>query len=443
MKRIIIIFSLFLLVLITYSQDLNWSPYTTISSSSDGYGRPRVVLTSNNNPLIIWRKDSAPKVLRASKWNGTGFSAPYDILSPGILPSSWDGPEIASKGDTVYVVFTSTATSQSSIMMIKSFDGGYTFSDTIRVSENNSAHKFRMANIAVNSDGNPVVSYMQYLINWMEPKQMVNTSNDFGNTFNGQVEGSLMSPGEPCDCCKSSLVTSGDDIFLLYRNNENNIRNSYLSKSTDGGMNFTLASDLDDYNWILNSCPATTPRGVVLEDSLVIIKRSGASGNNEIVLNTVSMQDLNYSYNFNIDYVNGALQDHPEIANNKDTIIVVWKDNRHGMQNCYISYSTQGPNWINGSIAFTDSSTIGHKFDPDVAFANKDIHLVYLDYSQYKIVYVKASFGTINSFNNTKADAKNKVKIYDVLGRESKDKKNQILIYMHENGVVEKRVLVD
>ena len=35
----------------------------------------------------------------------------------------------------MYVVFTSEITSQSSIMLIKSFDGGLTFSDTIRVSE--------------------------------------------------------------------------------------------------------------------------------------------------------------------------------------------------------------------------------------------------------------------------------------------------------------------
>ena len=138
--RIGIILLLSILSLIGHAQQLSWSSFTNISGNSDGYGRPRIVLTSNNDPLIIWRKDSSPKVLRASKWNGNNFSAPYDILSSGILPSSWEGPEVASKGDTVYVVFTSTVTSQSSIMLIKSFDGGLTFSDTIRVSENNPNH---------------------------------------------------------------------------------------------------------------------------------------------------------------------------------------------------------------------------------------------------------------------------------------------------------------
>ena len=231
----------------------------TVSENSDGFGRPRVKLTNGDAPLIIWRKDATPKTLRASSWDGLSFSQPYDILQNGILPSSWDGPEVATKGDTVYVVFTSLATTQSSIMLIKSFDGGINFSDTIRVSENNPLHKFRMGNVEINNNGNPVVSYMQYLLNWNEPKQMVNTSLSFGSTFLGATEASALALGEPCDCCKSSLVCDGNNVFLLFRNNESNMRNSYIAKSTDGGLNFSSVADMDDYTWSLSSCPATTP----------------------------------------------------------------------------------------------------------------------------------------------------------------------------------------
>ena len=123
MKKIILatILTLICIPFILIGQQLNLESSITISSGSDGFGRPRIALT-NSGPIIIWRKDSTPKVLRASKWNGSSFGQPYDICSSGVLPSSWDGPEIAAKGDTVYVVFTSTATSQSSIMLIKSFD---------------------------------------------------------------------------------------------------------------------------------------------------------------------------------------------------------------------------------------------------------------------------------------------------------------------------------
>ena len=441
MKRLLI--SLVLLPLISQSQELFWSPFKIISSDIDGFGRPRVVLTADNNPLIIWRKDSPPKTLRASKWDGNSFSVPYDILQPGILPSSWDGPEVASKGDTVYVVFTSTVTLQSSIMLIRSFDGGATFSDTIRVSENNPTHKFRMANVTVKEDAHPVVSYMQYLLNWMEPKQMVNPSITFGSSFIGAIEGSDVAPGEPCDCCKSSLISSGNNLFLLFRNNDNNIRNSYVAKSIDGGISFTSTADMDDYNWMLNSCPATTPIGIALYDSLVVVKRSGATGNNEIVCSSVNIMDLNYAYNNNIDFISGVQQDYPQIAANEDTIIVVWQDNRMGFQNCYMSLSTNGAYYLNGSISFTDSTTMGNKQDPDVAYANRDIHLVYLDYNQHKIIYVKASFDQINEINQIPNGSNQIIRIIDVLGRETKRKKNQPLFYIYDDGTVEKRIVIE
>lgn len=443
MKKLLFILLLAPIILIGQSQQVFFSPFIDISSNSDGYGRPRIALTSDNSPLIIWRKDSSPKVLRASKWNGTSFSPPYDILQAGILPNSWDGPEIAAKGDTMYVVFTSETTQQNSIMLIKSFDGGLTFSDTVRVSENNPSHRYRMGNVVVNSSGNPVVSYMQYLLNYMEPKQMVNVSNNFGSSFIGATEGSVLADGEPCDCCKASLVSNGDNLFLLFRNNDNNERNSFISKSSDGGLSFTSTADLDDYDWMLNSCPATTPRGVAVDDSLIIVKRSGATGNNEIVCSSVSIADLNYSYNNNIDYIAGAQQDYPEIVASNDTIIAVWQDNRNGYQDCYISISTTGASSLNGSILFTDSSSSGQKTDPHVVYAKGDIHLVYLDYSQHKIVYVKGAFDPISGTLNTVEKSNYLSKFFDLTGRETKKRDNKLLFYINDEGIVEKKIIID
>ena len=92
-------------------------------------------------------------------------------------------------------------------------------------------------------------------------------------------------------------------MSFQFRNNNNNERNSYIAKSIDGGISFIATADMDDYNWMLNACPATTPRGVVVDDSLVVVKRSGATGNNEIVCSSVNMIDLNYSYNNNVVFI--------------------------------------------------------------------------------------------------------------------------------------------
>ena len=420
MKKILskIIFIALSLPLLASAQSLNFGNTFTISSGADGYGRPRIALI-NNQPIIIWRKDSSPKTIRASKWDGTSFSMPYDITAAGVLPSSWDGPEIAAKGDTVYLVFASTATTQESIMLIRSFDGGNTFSDTIRVSENNPAHKYRMGNIKIDKDGHPIVSYMQYLLNFTEPKQMVNRSINHGDSFIGSIEGSESAPGEPCDCCKSSLILDNNDIYLLFRNNINNERNSYISKSTDGGQTFNLVADLDDYDWNVNGCPATGPLGVVNGDSLLIVRRSGASGNDEIVYSNSNKLDLNYSYNRNIDPIAGKIQDYPDLTLNGDTIFIAWQDNRNNIPDCFFSYSTNGTENLSLGNIFTDSLVFGAKLNPDLVFKNKNIHLVYNDNGSNSIKYVRGSFDNI-SYIYEQQNEQELFYNFDLLGRKTK-----------------------
>ena len=420
MKKILskIIFITLSLPLLVSAQSLNFGNTFTISSGSDGYGRPRIALT-NNQPIIIWRKDSTPKTIRASKWDGTNFTTPYDITSAGVLPSSWDGPEIAAKGDTVYLVFASTATTQESIMLIRSFDGGNTFSDTIRVSENNPAHKYRMGNIKIDKDGHPIVSYMQYLLNFTEPKQMVNRSINYGDSFIGSIEGSESAPGEPCDCCKSSLILDNNDIYLLFRNNINNERNSYISKSTDGGQTFNLVADLDDYDWIVNGCPATGPLGIVNGDSLLIVRRSGGTGNDEIVYTNSNKLDLNFSYNRNIDPIIGKIQDYPDLTLNGDTIFIAWQDNRNNIPDCFFSYSINGIENLSLGNTFTDTLVFGAKLNPDLVFKNNNIHLVYNDNGSNSIKYIRGSFDNTSYIY----EHQNKQKLlynFDLLGRKIK-----------------------
>ena len=58
MKKYIskLILSIVSLPLISFGQQLNLDNSLTISSGSDGFGRPRIALT-DNGPIIIWRKD--------------------------------------------------------------------------------------------------------------------------------------------------------------------------------------------------------------------------------------------------------------------------------------------------------------------------------------------------------------------------------------------------
>lgn len=420
MKKHLLLIAFSLLSLVFHAQGLSFTNHITISSDDEGYGRPRVALINDSDPVIIFRNNTIPKTIKIARWNGIDFDSAYDITNIGVSPSSQDGPEIAVKGDTVYVVFSSSATNFSSIMMIRSFDGGVSFSDTIRASENSPQQICRMGNIAINKFGNPVISYMKYSLNFSNPKQMVRTSNDYGLTFNTAVEASFNTPEEPCECCKSSLIVKDENIFLLFRNNENNKRNSHVAKSNNNGLSFDLVNDIDDFDWVLNACPASTTNGVVYGDSLLIVKKSGATGNNEIVLTNVSQADLDYSYNINIDYIPTITQRYPEISNSYDSIFIVWEDNRNGIQDCFLSYSLNGITNLNRGNIFTDSLSMGPKFFPHVSFKNGNIHLVYVDYIESSIKYVKGFISAPTDI--TEIENKDFINLnFDILGRKNRN----------------------
>ena len=393
MKKIIY-FLVFLLVCIeSNAQTLNWSATQAISSGSQsGYDRPRVVTTANNSPLIMWTKTSTPKSVRVSKWNGTSFSIPYNIVSPVLEVTGFIGPEIASKGDTVYVIFLSARSPNNYVYLISSFDGGLTFSDTVRVSDNSNTYKFSMPNVTVNTDGNPIVSYMTCTNSWTDWEQMVKVSSDFGNTFSSAFDVSALAPGEPCDCCKSSLVANGNEVFLLFRNNDMDVRNAYVAKSSDGGLTFTTANDIDDANWVIGSCPSTSAQGMLSGDSIIIVRRSGANGQDKLLLSAVNSTDLQYAYNHNIDPISFGVQNFPEIAGNGDTIGIVWQDNRNSYMDCYFSYSTTGANIISESVYMSDTNNVGSQTDPDICFTNGIFHFVYENVGTHEILYRSATF---------------------------------------------------
>jgi hypothetical protein len=220
------------------------------------------------------------------------------------------------------------------------------------------------------------------------------------------------------------------------------MRNSYIAKSTDGGLNFSSVADMDDYIWSLSSCPATTPRGVLSGDSIVVVKRSGATGNNEVVCSNVSMQNLNYSYNNNIDFISGVVQNYPEVSASGDTIIAVWQDNRESYQDCYMSFSTEGPHALQGSLSFTDTSFFGQKIDPDVEFKNGIAHLVYLNSTEHKIVYLKATFQSPSNGNeHFHQNTLRKISQIDILGRKTEINKG-VQIVVDEKGGVKKRIIL-
>jgi len=436
-----------LLPIFSFGQYLNPStPYILSSGPSEGYERPRVVITANNSPFVIWSKPSSPKAIKARKWNGTSFDNAFDLVSADLIPTGFIGPEIAAKGDTVYLIFESLIHSNHVIYLKCSFDGGLTFSDTIRVSDNSDTHKFAMPNISVREDGNPIVSYMECLPNWTDWKQVVKTSFNFGMSFSPATDVSALATGEPCDCCQSTLVTSGDNVYLLFRNDDGNVRNTYIAHSTDDGLTFTATQDLDDINWVLSSCPTSSPVGAVLGDSIMVVRRNGGSGVNELYKSNVNTDDLQKSYFTQVESAGSSLQDKAEIATDLNNFVTVWEENRNGNKDCFYSViGSDGKSLYNGIVS--DTATFGHKIEPDIAYGGPysgNFSVVYTASTQHEVHFVYSPLMYVTAINEASdSNDKKLLKTVNLLGKNVTPESNKPFINIYNDGSVERKVVLE
>ncbi len=176
MKKIFLI--LFFLPSIGNSQvELDWSEQFTINDNSEiGYTRPKVVYTANNIPVVMWSKKTNQEVY-VSRWNGSEFGAPLKVTPEGmkVFAQDWAAPDMAAYGNKVVVTFAAVPEETGLIYTVTSTDGGATFSDTVRVS-NNPVTRFPAVTVA--PDWSVYVAFMEFEPGYLEPHYTVASSVD-------------------------------------------------------------------------------------------------------------------------------------------------------------------------------------------------------------------------------------------------------------------------
>ena len=286
-----------LLTLVSYRDlhgQITWDQALDVAPSSFGNKHPRIVTNGSDHPLILWGQATDAMF---SRWDGTSFTTPVKLNPNGvtIATADWMGPEIAAKGDTVYVVYKQTPEHHESshIWIGRSFDGGVTFDDPIQV-ENTGTDKSRFPVVTIDDLGHPIVAFMRFNTSFLDARWVVTRSFDFGETFTPDVLASGWSgpASHVCDCCPGSIQSSGDNVAVIYRDNNENLRDSWAGISIDGGLTFTKGVNVDQNGWIIEACPATGPDGVIIGDTIYSTFMNAVSGNALVYYNETSISDL-------------------------------------------------------------------------------------------------------------------------------------------------------
>ena len=402
MKNLLIIFACCFSLTGMSQTVIHWEPEIFVTDATTfGNTRPRITLAANDVPVVIFGKTSTG-LLYTARLNGSSFDTPVTLL-PGTVSSyltTWTGPDIASKGDTVIAVFKAMSMDLGKVYAVRSIDGGITFSDTIRVDNHDSGHAW-MPSLDMDENGNPSVVYMAHDASMTNPRYNVVHSIDQGITYQPEMEIALSIPEEACDCCPAEYVIDGAQHALLYRNNDVNIRDIYAVYSNDDGMTFPEYLNVSELDWFINSCPSTGPHGMFNNGKLITVSASRVSGAYRTYISETS---TNPTLSFQSTTmmtppvnVNGS-QNYPRITGANDTIVLVWQEAETSNTEIYSAIITTGTiSEILNSKALVNNSVQGAQTNPDIVYANGKVHCVFQDGNSGKVIYKRGSIGTLSA----------------------------------------------
>ncbi|MEY3237832.1 MAG: hypothetical protein RI883_1933 [Bacteroidota bacterium] len=381
---------------------IHWEPEIFVTDATTfGNTRPRITLAANDIPVVIFGKSSTG-LLYTARLNGSSFDTPVTLL-PGTVSSyltTWTGPDIASKGDTVIAVFKAMTMDDGKVYAVRSINGGITFSDTIRVDNHDSGLAW-MPSLDMDENGNPSIVYMAHDASMTNPRYNVVHSIDQGITYQPEMEITLSIPEEACDCCPAEYVIDGSQHALLYRNNDVNIRDIYAVYSNDDGMTFPEYANVEELNWFVNSCPSSGPHGMFNNGKLITVSASRASGQYRAYISETSTSPSLAIQSITMmtppTNVNGS-QNYPRITGVNDTIVMVWQEAETSNTEIYAGITTTGTiSEIINSKSLVNDSVQGAQTNPDIVYANGKVHCVFQDGTSGKVIYKRGIIGTLST----------------------------------------------
>lgn len=362
-------------------------------SNVNGSTRPRIVLANDSVPLVMWtRIGSGNGVVFTSRWNGTSFDPAVQASPSGLNAycSADEGGDIAAKGDTAYVVFFTTT---SLCYCVHSYDGGMTWSDTVRIDHQGMEDAYT-PDVQIDKNGNPVVVFETMdMMSSMASTIKVTRSYDAGASFIQETDAHLaVTPGMPCECCPPTLLIKDSMEYVIYRDNDNNQRNIVMTISSDSGATFPVVSELDQTNWMLSACPTAGAEADFYRDSILVVWKSA----NKIWFGCGDAINGNERPDALLEpaLTSTVVQKQPSVCTKGDTVIYTWCDRRTSNYDVYVSVSGNGPQQVTTPFMYNDSTGTaenGTQQNPHAAVYGAQIYLVYQELLSGRVMYRSAA----------------------------------------------------
>lgn len=240
-------------------------------------------------------------------------------------------PRVEVAGSSIVVVWTSKGKNGTRLLQSRSTDGGKTFSHAMPIAGTDAAGNRGWESIA-----GPFAL-------WLDHREYSHhdANPEHSKLYFGPIDGS--SPpraltGGVCYCCKTSLATSGSNVYAAWRHvYPGNMRDIAFTASTDGGKTFSSPIRVSQDKWMIDGCPENGPALAV-----------DAAHHVHVVWPTLHKDNLALFYSQTVDTKTFAPRvqiptqgtpRHVQIAAADRSLVVVWDETSSGSKRVIASHA--------------------------------------------------------------------------------------------------------
>lgn len=326
---------------LAYAESPGFTNAVNLSSASSDSELPHVVVSSDGI-FAIWVETHSGKsdvFFSKSIDGGNTFVNPIDLSESTTSQSNY--PQLVETGSSIFVVWQSSLSGNSAIMMAKSLDGGTSFDKPVFISDQSKLSAFPQMASADN----------HVYISWIEKSENNSTnivfakSDDKGNSFGAPmyVTQGTGNSGIP------KISVDSSQVYLTWEDDSKGNYEVFLSRSVDNGNSFQAPVDIST-----NTGQSGTPEVVVSQNNVYAVWMDDTPGNYDILFTKSADGGKTFSKPVNISN-DKKDSGYPQIA--------VWKNN------VYLTW-TQTMTGANYDVYFAKSSDNGDTFETPINLSN-------------------------------------------------------------------------
>ena len=275
-----------------------------IFPSDNDEKNPDMISDDQGNIHIVWMEQHGGNTnvtYTRTTDGGEIFSEPIQVnlITGNVIAYTQSGPIIRVYNENLYVVYMDNRSGLTAVYMNISNDNGDNWGEDILISDQTYMQMY--TDMEIDSDGTLHLIYYNFdsnhLIQDVRYAAMLTGEEAFSPS---SVVGLMDEYQEPCDCCQPDLfITDTDDLYIAYRNNISDIRDTFLVKKMQGEPVFSEKIQVSYHSDYINHCPSSGPTLAINSDNIAVSYM--VSQNSDAFISTSDLGDLSFTNEINVN----------------------------------------------------------------------------------------------------------------------------------------------